>query len=74
MWSLISMIAGTIIMCLFGVVRLMNWAKIGLDKAIVIGALPFISGDLLKMSATYIDQRVEKALPNLMPVTSKGNQ
>lgn len=65
-WLFICMVAGTIIIYLLGVVQLMNWAKISLNQAIVIGVLPFIFGDLIKvLLATYITQRVEKTFPNL---------
>ena len=65
-WLVSCMIVGTLIIYSLGVVQLMNWAKISLNQAIVIGVLPFIFGDLIKiLLATYITQRVEKTFPQL---------
>ena len=65
-WLFICMVVGTIIIYVLGVAQLMNWAKISLNQAIVIGVLPFIFGDIIKiLLATYITERVEKIFPNL---------
>lgn len=65
-WLFICMVVGTIIIYVLGVVQLMNWTKISLNQAILIGVLPFIFGDLIKVFiATYITQRIEKTFPNL---------
>ena len=65
-WLFICMVVGTIIIYVLGVVQLMNWTKISLNQAILIGVLPFIFGDLIKVFiATYITQRIEKSFPNL---------
>jgi biotin transport system substrate-specific component len=65
-WLFIYMVVGNIIIYILGVVQLMNWTGISLNQAIVIGVLPFIFGDIIKiLLATYITQRVEKAFPNL---------
>ncbi len=65
-WLFIYMVVGNIIIYILGVVQLMNWTRISLNQAIVIGVLPFIFGDIIKiLLATYITQRVEKAFPNL---------
>jgi len=65
-WLFICLVVGTSIIYILGVVQLMNWAKISVNQAIVIGVLPFIFGDLIKiLLATYLTQHIEKAFPNL---------
>ncbi len=54
-----GLIAGTIIIYIFGVAWLMYSLAIGIVPAIISGVLPFIPGDLLKVYATYrIAQRL----------------
>ena len=66
-WLLISMTAGTVIIYASGVLQLMNWTGIGVNEAIVIGVLPFIVGDSLKMlAAAYMTLRIRKVLPKLI--------
>jgi len=63
-WLLICMTAGTAIIYTLGVLQLMNWMRISVNEAIVIGVLPFIVGDSLKMlAAAYMTIRVRKVLP-----------
>lgn len=65
-WLCICMVVGTIIIYILGIIQLMNWAKIDLNQALVLGVLPFIFGDVIKiLIATYITHRVEKILPQL---------
>lgn len=65
-WLCICMVVGTIIIYILGIIQLMNWAKFDLNQALVLGVLPFILGDVIKiLIATYITHRVEKILPQL---------
>jgi biotin transport system substrate-specific component len=65
-WLCICMVVGTIIIYILGIIQLMNWAKFDLNQALVLGVLPFIFGDVIKiLIATYITYRVEKILPQL---------
>jgi biotin transport system substrate-specific component len=61
MWILFSMVIGTLVIYTLGIIQLSLWLKIGLEKAILIGVLPFIVGDSLKMLlATYITIKIRK--------------
>ncbi|MFQ6080197.1 MAG: biotin transporter BioY [Candidatus Bathyarchaeia archaeon] len=63
-WLLTCMTAGTAIIYALGVLQLMNSTRIGVNEAIVIGVLPFIVGDALKMlAAAYMTIRIRKVLP-----------
>ena len=54
-----GLIAGTIIIYIFGVTWLMYSLAIGFVPAVISGVLPFIPGDLIKVYATYrIAQRL----------------
>jgi len=60
-WILFSMVIGTLVIYTLGIIQLSLWLKVCLEKAILIGVLPFIIGDSLKMLlATYITVRVRK--------------
>lgn len=66
-WLLLCMMIGTVTIYTSGIVQLMNWTKITLDKAVIVGVAPFIAGDLLKMFiAAYISRVVRKILPRLV--------
>ena len=66
-WLLICMTVGTAIIYALGVLQLMNWMRIGMNEAVVIGVLPFIFGDALKMlAAAYMTIRIRKVLPKLI--------
>jgi len=61
---LICMTAGTVVIYVLGVLQLMNWVRIGVKEAIVLGVLPFIVGDALKiLAAAYMTIRIRKVLP-----------
>lgn len=65
-WLLTSMIIGTATIYASGVIQLMNWMNIGLDKAVIIGVAPFIGGDILKiLGAAYTAHRIRWMLPEL---------
>ena len=66
LWLLTCMMVGTAIIYTSGVIQLMNYMKIGLDKAIIIGVTPFIAWDVLKMLvAAYTTHRIRRMLPDL---------
>ena len=66
LWLLTCMIVGTTIIYALGVIQLMNWMKIDLDKAVIVGVAPFVAGDVLKMSmAAYAAHRIKRMLPEL---------
>jgi len=63
-WLLICMTAGTAVIYVLGVLQLMNWVRIGVKEAVVVGVLPFTVGDALKMlAAAYMSIRIRKVLP-----------
>ena len=56
---IIGLVAGTIIIYLFGIAWLMYSLALGFIPAIISGMLPFIPGDAIKLYATYrIAQRL----------------
>lgn len=66
-WRLIAanLVGGILIVYLFGVTWLSTVTGMGLEKAVMAGALPFIPGDLLKVFATaFIGTAVNKRLGN----------
>jgi len=66
LWLLTCMVVGTSIIYALGVIQLMNWMKIDLDKAVIVGVAPFVAGDVLKMSmAAYTTHRIKRMLPEL---------
>jgi len=68
--ALANSIGGIIVVYLFGVLWLSFVTGMGLEKAILVGALPYIPGDLFKLFlATVIGVAVNKRLPK-MNITS----
>lgn len=58
-WLLISMAVGHVIVYGCGVLQLALVAKLSLSKALAVGVLPFLPGDVLKMcAASYITPRL----------------
>lgn len=49
LWLCLSMTAGTVIIYLCGVVQLSFIAHMSMDKALLLGVLPFLPGDVLKI-------------------------
>ena len=50
----------TVIIYIFGVFQLMIWMGISACKALIVGVLPFIPGDLMKMLiAIHITMRIK---------------
>ena len=53
-WLLLSMVMGTVVIYLFGVVQLSLVARLTLRKAVLAGVLPFMIGDMLKIAAATL--------------------
>ncbi|MBW1734720.1 MAG: biotin transporter BioY [Deltaproteobacteria bacterium] len=49
LWIFVSILVGTVVIYLFGVAQLSLVARLSLEKAVTVGVLPFLMGDLLKM-------------------------
>jgi biotin transport system substrate-specific component len=54
LWTAGSMVAGLILIYVFGAIQLSLFAKLSLKKAISIGVLPFLTGDGLKIIAATL--------------------
>ncbi len=50
-WHVLAMTLGTLVVYLLGVVQLSLTARLSLEKAIAVGAIPFLPGDALKIVA-----------------------
>jgi biotin transport system substrate-specific component len=60
LWLCLAMAAGELVVYIFGVAQLSFVAGMSLDRAILIGALPFVPGDLLKIAvAALIAKKIE---------------
>jgi biotin transport system substrate-specific component len=60
LWLCLAMAIGTLVVYAFGVAQLSIVAGMSLDRAILIGALPFVPGDLLKIVvAALIARKIE---------------
>jgi len=53
-WTVSSMVAGMIVIYVFGVIQLSFIAKLSIDKSISVGVLPFLIGDALKIIAAAL--------------------
>ena len=59
-WTVAALAAGTIVIYLFGVAQLSLVAKLSLHKAIAVGVLPFLIGDVMKILATaFVVQKIK---------------
>jgi biotin transport system substrate-specific component len=59
-WLCLAMAAGDIVVYMFGVTQLALISHMTLSKAILVGFIPFIPGDLLKLAvATLIARKIE---------------
>jgi biotin transport system substrate-specific component len=59
-WLCLSMAAGDLVVYVFGVAQLALFSQYSLDKAILVGFIPFVPGDLLKLAiATLIARKIE---------------
>lgn len=64
--ALANVVGGIFVVYVFGVLWLSFVTGMGLEKAIMVGALPYIPGDLFKMVlATVIGVAVNKRLPRM---------
>jgi biotin transport system substrate-specific component len=48
-WTISSMLAGTAVIYFLGILQLTLVARLSVEKAIVVGALPFLPGDMVKI-------------------------
>lgn len=53
-WIVFSMVIGTAVIYLFGVIQLSLIARLSIDKAITVGVLPFLIGDTLKIAVAAL--------------------
>jgi biotin transport system substrate-specific component len=53
-WYVLSMIAGTVVVYILGVVQLSVVAGLSMEKAVALGAVPFLAGDALKIVAAAL--------------------
>jgi len=53
-WTAFSMLIGLMVIYLFGVIQLSFIAKLSIKKSISVGALPFLIGDALKITAAAL--------------------
>jgi len=53
-WNLFSMVAGMIVIYVFGVIQLSFIARLSINKSILVGVLPFLIGDGLKIIAAAL--------------------
>jgi len=59
-WVVASMLAGMVIIYVLGILQLTLVAKLSIEKAVIVGALPFIPGDIVKIvlaSLIYLKTR-----------------
>ena len=60
LWLCMAMAAGVLVVYAFGVAQLALVSPMAIDKAIVVGALPFVPGDALKIvAAALIAKKIE---------------
>ena len=58
-WTAAALVAGTAVIYVLGVAQLSLVAKISVNKAISVGVLPFLIGDVVKiLAAAYVVKRV----------------
>ncbi len=70
-----SVVAGTVAIYVLGVLQLSNWLKIDVGAALIVGVLPFLPGDVLKIIlATLISFRIRRAFPRLLPMHGQLSQ
>ena len=67
LWVLLSMLVGTTIIYLFGVIQLTFWLG-SLTMAIIVGVLPFLIGDAIKMViAAYLTLKLSASITTVPP-------
>ena len=59
-WTVLSLVAGTVVIYLLGVAQLCLVARLSVNKAISVGVLPFLMGDVVKiLAAAYVVKRIK---------------
>jgi len=59
-WTIVALVAGTVVIYLFGVAQLSLVARLSINKAISVGVLPFLIGDTVKiLAAAYVVKRIK---------------
>jgi biotin transport system substrate-specific component len=53
-WIVLSLIIGDLVIYTFGTVQLSLLAHLSINKALLVGVVPFLIGDLIKMAATVL--------------------
>lgn len=67
-WIVLAMLAGSLIIYIFGVTRLAFFLNVGFQKALALGMLPFIPGDIIKLlAAALIYKGIEKRVRAIYP-------
>jgi biotin transport system substrate-specific component len=59
-WVIASMLAGMVIIYVLGILQLTLVARLSVEKAVIVGALPFLPGDIVKIvlaSLIYLKTR-----------------
>ncbi|MGP3667158.1 MAG: biotin transporter BioY [Candidatus Bathyarchaeota archaeon] len=65
-WVFASTIVGNLVIYFFGLLQLMFWLGLTFIEAVVVGFLPFIFGDVVKVFlASVVGLRIVKIFPNL---------
>jgi biotin transport system substrate-specific component len=63
-WMIFSMAIGLLLIYALGILHLMAVARIPLEKALLLGVLPFLPGDFLKiLAASLLARRLRPHLP-----------
>lgn len=66
--TIASIVVGAAVIYGLGLLQLSYWLKIEVSAAVMIGVLPFLPGDILKIIlATLISLRIRKTFPTLVP-------
>lgn len=62
-WTAMAMLIGLIVIYALGAAQLSFVAKLSLEKTLLVGVLPFIPGDIVKLAlATIVYQKIRKIL------------
>ncbi|MEM3737613.1 MAG: biotin transporter BioY [Candidatus Bathyarchaeia archaeon] len=67
--SIASMLVGSAFVYLLGVLQLSWWLKLEVGVATMIGVLPFLPGDIVKIIlASLISLKIRRIFPSLLPI------
>ncbi len=53
-WMILAMLIGTVVVYTLGVTQLVGIGKLSIEKALAVGVLPFLPGDVLKIAAASV--------------------